>query len=78
MTLELEAAGGGGWGDPLCRDPDLVLRDVRDGTVSESAASEEYGVVLKDQPRAVDSPATAELRDRLGHERGARNNERYT
>jgi N-methylhydantoinase B len=44
----LELPGGGGFGDPLDRDPDLVLRDVRDGLVSETAASQEYGLILDD------------------------------
>ncbi len=65
MTLELEAAGGGGWGDPLDRDPDLVLRDVRDGTVGDAIASDVYGIVFKEDFRSVDGPATAALRARL-------------
>ncbi len=70
MTLELEAAGGGGWGDPLGRDPYLVLRDVRDGTVSGGAATDLYGVVFKESSHAVDDSATEALRDRLRRERG--------
>jgi N-methylhydantoinase B len=38
--------GGGGYGDPLERDPEAVYRDVRDGTVSAEAALSLYGVVL--------------------------------
>ena len=38
--------GGGGWGDPLEREPELVQRDVIEGKVSLAAAREEYGVVL--------------------------------
>jgi len=34
--------GGGGYGDPLERDPALVERDVREGYVSEEAAREVY------------------------------------
>ena len=41
-----EVAGGGGWGDPLERDPALVLRDVRNGMVSLASARDDYGVVL--------------------------------
>jgi N-methylhydantoinase B len=37
-------AGGGGWGDPLTRDPDLVLADVREGYVSPAQARDLYGV----------------------------------
>ena len=43
-----EVAGAGGWGDPLDRDPALVLKDVRNEFVSERAAREDYGVVIAD------------------------------
>jgi N-methylhydantoinase B len=39
-------AGGGGWGDPLTRDPDLVLADVREGYVSPGQARDIYGVEI--------------------------------
>jgi N-methylhydantoinase B len=58
-------AGGGGWGDPLERDPERVLRDVREEYVSEAHAREQYGVVLTAQRDAVDAPATAELRRQM-------------
>jgi len=45
--LEMLAPGGGGWGDPFDRNPELVLTDVKDGIVSEAKALEDYGVVLK-------------------------------
>jgi N-methylhydantoinase B len=38
--------GGGGWGDPLARAPELVLQDVIDNKVSERAARDDYGVVV--------------------------------
>ena len=58
------AAGGGGFGDPLARDPDLVARDVRDEKVSLRAARELYGVVVIDPDNgAVYGAATARLRD---------------
>lgn len=46
MRISLKGSGGGGWGDPLKRDPDAVLRDVRDGVVSREAALEFYGVEI--------------------------------
>ncbi|MDB5409605.1 MAG: hydantoinase/oxoprolinase [Rhodospirillales bacterium] len=52
--------GGGGLGDPLEREPDAVLRDLREGTVSEAAGSEIYGVVV--QSGAVDALATERRR----------------
>ncbi|MBI2933976.1 MAG: hydantoinase B/oxoprolinase family protein [Chloroflexi bacterium] len=50
--------GGGGYGDPLDRDPELVLRDVLAGLVSRKAAEQSYGVVLNPRNR-VDSQATS-------------------
>jgi hypothetical protein len=54
--------GGGGYGDPLDRVPDAVLRDVANGAVSEDAAHSVYGVVFDIESTGVDAPATAELR----------------
>lgn len=65
FRLTASSPGGGGWGDPLSRDPLLVLRDVRDSVVSERAALDEYGVVLSEDARRVDFAATGRLRQRL-------------
>jgi N-methylhydantoinase B/oxoprolinase/acetone carboxylase alpha subunit len=65
-----EVAGAGGWGDPLERDPAMVLRDVRNELVSLAAARADYGVVLVENPLAVDEAATLALRER---QRRARN-----
>jgi N-methylhydantoinase B len=54
---------GGGYGDPLEREPAEALRDVRFGYVSAARARAVYGVVLDGD--AVDEPATARLRRRL-------------
>jgi N-methylhydantoinase B len=58
--------GGGGWGDPLDRDPRAVLDDVLDEYVSIEGATRDYGVVLtgsvEDLTLAVDDEATAKLR----------------
>jgi len=40
--------GGGGFGDPLLRDPVLVARDVTEGRVSRRAAADVYGVEVDD------------------------------
>jgi N-methylhydantoinase A len=56
--------GGGGWGDPFERIPDLVLRDVRDGVVSPEAAARDYGVAIGADGRSVDLEATNALRQR--------------
>jgi N-methylhydantoinase B len=57
------SAGGGGYGDPLDRDPQRVLDDVLDGYVSTERAMADYGVVLTggDAP-ALDEAATARER----------------
>ncbi len=60
-----EVAGAGGWGDPLERDPKLVLKDVRNDFVSPRSAREDYGVVLTGDPLAVDDAATRETRRRM-------------
>ena len=54
--------GGGGWGDPMRRRPELVLRDVRDGVVSREGAARDYGVVIATDGRSIDAAATAARR----------------
>jgi N-methylhydantoinase B len=60
--------GGGGWGDPFERDPELVKRDVRDGYVSIEGAARDFGVVVAGDPErdperlTIDEGATARLR----------------
>ncbi len=58
----VRTGGGGGWGDPLERDPDAVRWDVIEGFVSLKAAHDDYGVVLDATTRAVDEGATRALR----------------
>src|SRR5438552_3520812 len=67
-----EVAGGGGWGDPLERDPALVLQDVRNDFVSQRAAREDYGVVLASKRLTVDEAATTALRYRMRSQRNWR------
>jgi len=59
-VLHFVTWGGGGWGDPLARDPDLVALEVRRGLVSTQGARR-YGVVC-DPDGSVDAATTAELR----------------
>jgi N-methylhydantoinase B len=58
--------GGGGWGDPLERDPQAVLDDVLDEYVSVEGAARDYSVVLtgslEDLTLTIDEEATARLR----------------
>jgi len=42
----MQSGGGGGFGDPMERDPELVAGDVREGYVSADVAHNVYGVVL--------------------------------
>lgn len=46
-TFWRPSAGGGGLGDPLERDPKLVMEDVIDGYVSLERVKKDYGVVIK-------------------------------
>ena len=61
-TFRLDTPGGGGFGDPLMRDPDRVLQDIANGDVSASAAESDYGVVLDNAGRSVDRVATEKRR----------------
>ena len=51
--------GGGGWGDPLARDPALVVKEVRQGLVTAAGAIR-YGVVIVDS--AINEAATETMR----------------
>jgi N-methylhydantoinase B len=60
----MQSAGGGGFGDPLTRDPDRVRRDVEAGYVSPERARDGYGVVLT-ATSEVDQAATRARRAEL-------------
>jgi N-methylhydantoinase B len=64
-------AGGAGYGDPLERDPELVLADVLDGKITPEAARGAYGVALTPDGDGIDDPATKEARESLRASRGA-------
>jgi N-methylhydantoinase B len=59
---------GGGYGDPLEREPELVLADVLDGYITAEQARSTYGVVLAGA--GIHEDETAELRETLRQERG--------
>jgi N-methylhydantoinase B/oxoprolinase/acetone carboxylase alpha subunit len=61
----MDAAGGGGFGDPLEREPELVENDVADGYVSIERAREDYGVVIDPETLKVDANASEKLRASL-------------
>jgi N-methylhydantoinase B len=65
--FRLDTPGGGGHGDPLARDPERVLADVREGVVSKEAAARDYGVMLEpiEWSWALDLTATQARRAQL-------------
>ena len=65
-----EVAGAGGFGDPLERDPEAVLRDVKNEVVTADSAVRDYGVVIDPQTFAVDADATKKRRAHLREMRG--------
>ncbi len=72
--IRIRTTGGGGWGDPLDRPADLVVRDVAHGKVSVEGAARDYGVVINwpgDEP-AADVEETDLLRLRMRAERPGR------
>jgi len=62
--VEIQTPGGGGYGSPLRRSADAVLRDVRRGYISHKAAREDYGVAVAENGD-LNAEATAKLRDSL-------------
>jgi N-methylhydantoinase B len=66
----MQSGGGGGFGDPMERDPSLVADDVREGYVSRAVAHDVYGVVLSSSGE-VDEEATRQRRKRKNGNGGA-------
>ena len=63
-VLYVRSDGGGGYGDPLMREPEKIARDVREGNVSEGVGRDVYGVVLNAEG-GVDAVASAAARDAI-------------
>jgi N-methylhydantoinase B len=63
-------SGGGGWGDPLDRDPVMVRWDVIEELVTVENARNDYGVVLVGSDHELDEQATKALREAMRAERG--------
>lgn len=61
-VLYFNTWGGGGWGDPLERDPAIILADIKRGLVSDDGARR-YGVVVSNGQ--VDGAATEKLREKI-------------
>ena len=68
-VVTIMTPGGGGYGDPLLREPALVLEDFLDGYVSSRSVREDFGVVITEDE--VDQAATMRLRAELAAVRGA-------
>jgi len=64
--------GGGGYGDPIGRDPALVMKDLENGTISAWAARNVYKVVYDEKRLAVDEEKTRALRERERNDRKSR------
>lgn len=70
-VITMAGSGGGGLGNPLRRDPEAVLRDVRNGKVSPAGARERYGVGIvaragEEAGAELDLQETSRLRDAAG------------
>jgi N-methylhydantoinase B len=63
-VLYVRSDGGGGYGDPLAREPGKIQRDVREGSVSKGVARSVYGVVL-DETGEVDAAASTAEREAI-------------
>jgi N-methylhydantoinase B len=63
-VVTIDAAGGGGYGNPLEREPEMVERDVIEGYVSIERAKQDYDVVIDPKTFRVDPEATKKLRGR--------------
>jgi N-methylhydantoinase B len=64
-VLYMRVASGGGLGDPLERDPELVRQDLKWGVISEQTAREIYGILIDQNSGKVDPAATESLRTKL-------------
>jgi N-methylhydantoinase B len=71
-VIRIRTTGGGGWGDPLDRRVEAVVRDVLWGKVSVEGARIDYGVVVTGPPDrpVADLEASAVLRAQRRAERG--------
>lgn len=61
-VLVNNTGGGGGYGNPLEREPERVAADVRNGFVTTAAAARDYRVVVKPHTFTIDEAATERLR----------------
>jgi len=67
-SVSFQGGGGGGYGNPLDRDPKRILNDVINGYVSLKSAEEDYGVVIRTPEMKIDKAATSVLRQEMQEE----------
>ena len=67
----MDAAGGGGYGDPLERELELVEKDVADGYISVERAQTDYGTVIDRATMKVDQEASKKMRASMRNEHSA-------
>ena len=60
--VTIDAPGGGGYGSPFERDPEMVALDVMEGYVSIERARSDYGVVINAKTLEVDMEETKKIR----------------
>ncbi|MEM2614798.1 MAG: hydantoinase B/oxoprolinase family protein [Nitrososphaerota archaeon] len=63
--VSIRSGGGGGWGNPFERDPQLVLEDYKNGLISVEEAKRIYGVIIDIDKCSIDMEATMNLQARL-------------
>lgn len=62
-VIRFVSNGAGGWGRAHDRDPELVLRDVRDGYISQEGAARDYGVVVVGDPDSDPEGLTVQVQE---------------
>ena len=70
-VVSMDAAGGGGYGDPLKRELALVEKDVADGYISVDRAQTDYGAVIDRATMKVDQEASKKMRASMRNEHSA-------
>jgi hypothetical protein len=67
--VSMRTGGGGGFSDPLDRDPEQVLSDLRQGAITEPVAVDIYGVIIDKKKWTVDAGATQKQREKIRQSR---------
>ena len=58
--VSIQTPGGGGYGDPNERDPELVLKDFQDGLISRERALTAYGIAFDKKGVSIDNKETVQ------------------